>query len=117
MKILYYEVGKLAKLLELKSEQGSTEELYEMQKLVGGYIEKIVLSNNDRVLLICNEEAKIKGLPLNRKVNDITNRSFDKIAGNFFICCYGGEEFQDIKSESMSVIDRCVQKMIGDERV
>lgn len=51
--------------------------LKNLQNIVGGLIEYIELEHN--VDLICNEEGKILGLPLNRKVE------YDVICGTFFI--------------------------------
>lgn len=41
--------------------------LEDMQKAVGGYIESL-MPFDDEVALICNEEGKIEGLPLNRAI-------------------------------------------------
>lgn len=51
--------------------------LENMQKVVGGLIEFVELE--DDVDLICNEEGKMNGLPLNRIIKN------DIIAGTFFI--------------------------------
>lgn len=55
-----------------------------MQKAVGGYIEVVPLDGD--TVLICNEEGKIHGLPLNRAVYDEHHRMTEIIAGDFFIC-------------------------------
>lgn len=49
------------------------------QKLVGGHIEAIYPFDN-KTVLICNEEGKLLGLQLNRKIGN------DIVAGTFFIC-------------------------------
>lgn len=66
-------------------------ELEELQKFVGGYIEVVPLTEN--ILLICNEEGKIKGL----KPSCIVWRGnvFDSINGDCFLCGIDGEEFTD----------------------
>jgi hypothetical protein len=56
-----------------------------MQSLVGGYIENVTLEEG--VGLICNEEGKLKGLPLNRYVAELS----DTIRGPFFISRYDDE--------------------------
>lgn len=53
--------------------------LEEKQKLVGGNIECAYLSNDDDVVLVCNEEGKMLGLDLNRDIGH------DIIAGTFLI--------------------------------
>lgn len=48
-----------------------------LQKAVGGYIETVFLEDN--VVLVCNEEGKLIGLPGNRSLGN------DIIAGTFFV--------------------------------
>lgn len=50
-----------------------------LQALVGGYIEVVSPFPGDSAVLVCNEEGKLLGLPLNRSVGD------DIIAGTFVI--------------------------------
>lgn len=49
------------------------------QKIVGGLIEVTYMLNDDKVAIICNEEGKIYGMPLNRDIGH------DIIAGTFII--------------------------------
>ncbi|MBO6194491.1 MAG: DUF3846 domain-containing protein [Clostridiales bacterium] len=60
-------------------------ELKAFQETVGGSIE-CTYPYPDEVGLICNEEGKITGLPLNRALKDSeTMRIYDIIAGNFLV--------------------------------
>ena len=68
-------------------------DLESLQKVVGGYIEA-VYPYNDLVALVCNEEGKLIGLPLNRKIED-----HDIIAGTFMICGLGEEDFCSLSPE------------------
>ena len=36
--------------------------------------------------LICHEEGKIRGLPLNRPLKDEDGRTYDIVAGTFLLC-------------------------------
>lgn len=56
-----------------------------MQEVVSGYIQAIY-PFEDPVALICNEEGKLLGLPLNRALRDETGEIYDIIAGTFFLC-------------------------------
>lgn len=38
------------------------------------------------VALICNDEGKLLGLPLNRALRDEEGRMYDIVAGTFFLC-------------------------------
>ncbi len=60
------------------------EGLEAMQKVVGGSIEEY-MPFEDEVAIVCNEEGKINGLPLNRAIFDDRNEMVDIIAGDFFI--------------------------------
>lgn len=64
--------------------------LEEYQKIVGGYIE-CIHPFEDAVTLVCNEEGKIKRMPLNR-VLDMGGYA-DAICGTFFIVGVGVEDF------------------------
>lgn len=64
-------------------------ELRPLQEWVGGYIETYALSYNPAVLVICNEEGKIMGLPYNCKL------AGEHFAGTILICGVDGEEFAD----------------------
>ena len=56
-----------------------------MQAIVGGYIE-MIMPFSDEVALVCNEDGKLEGLPLNRALCDEEDGSIqDIIAGTFFI--------------------------------
>ena len=54
------------------------------QQLVGGFIE-CVYPYDDNAIMVCNDEGKLNGLPLNRGIYDDSGRLLDVIAGSFFI--------------------------------
>lgn len=59
--VLYVQVGKPPATVSIDNS------LEAMQQLVGGYIQEY-MPFDDEVALVCNEEGKISGLPLNRAV-------------------------------------------------
>lgn len=59
-------------------------ELEALQEIVGGYIECLPL--DDETTIICNEEGKINGLPLNRPLYTDDGKMYDIIAGTFIYC-------------------------------
>ncbi len=61
IRVVYLELGKQARIVELDSS------LAGLQKAVGGDIEA-VYPFEDTVCIVCNEEGKINGLPLNRAI-------------------------------------------------
>ena len=70
-----------------------TGDLNSLQQVVGGYIEA-VYPYDDPVAIVCHEEGKLIGLPLNRKLED-----YDIIAGTFIICGLGEEDFDSLTPE------------------
>ena len=56
-----------------------------MQEMVGGYVEEI-RTFGDPVVLICNEDGKCMGLPLNRMLyDDRSGRPYDILSGTVLI--------------------------------
>lgn len=60
-------------------------ELEDMQAVVDGNIQEYQ-PFDDEAAVICNEEGKMYGLPLNRAIYDKDGEMIDIIAGTFFIC-------------------------------
>lgn len=69
-------------------EDGKHFSLKELQAIVGGYIEILRLSND--VIMVLNEEGKLKGLPFNPNANKIYKDYFnignDYLVGNVLLC-------------------------------
>ena len=72
--------------------------LHSLQQEVGGYIEAIY-PYEDLVGLVCNEEGKMEGLPLNRAIYSKSGEMFDIIAGTFLIVGLSGDNFAELSSE------------------
>lgn len=89
--ILLIQPGKYPKTVEIE------DSLEAMQTVVGGDIEEY-MPFEDEVAIICNDESKINGMPLNRAVYDSEHQMIDIIAGNFFICHapFASEKFQSL---------------------
>ena len=66
-------------------------DLKSMQKIVGGSIQAIY-PFEEPIALICNEEGKLDGLPLNRSLRDEDGKIYDVITGTFFLCGAPPEE-------------------------
>lgn len=74
--------------------------LESMQKAVGGDMEA-VYPFEDPVAIVCNDEGKIRGLPLNRALRDSDGEILDIIAGDFFICDASGENFGSLSEKNI----------------
>lgn len=66
------------------------DELTELQKAVGGYIE-VVMPYEDPVCIVCNEEGKLNGMELNRSLRDEEGNTIDTLAGPFLVIGAGNE--------------------------
>lgn len=96
MKILVVEPKKAPYTKEIGNDIDS------MQKEVDGFIECVYFFD-DPITIICNEEGKIRGLPLNRALRDGSGDVLDVIAGTFFVCGQDNDngEFCDISDEML----------------
>lgn len=65
------------------------------QGAVGGYIE-VIHPFDDNVALICNEEGKLLGLPLNRSLRDGKGELYEVIVGNFILAGESGDNFSSL---------------------
>ena len=76
--VILIEPGRYPKLIEIE------DTLEAMQETVGGYIEEY-MPFDDEVAIICNEEGKMNGLPLNRALRDDNGEIYDIVAGTFLV--------------------------------
>ncbi|MGE4486056.1 MAG: DUF3846 domain-containing protein [Oscillospiraceae bacterium] len=90
MNVLIIEPGKVPREAEIGNG------LEALQKVVGGYIEA-TYPYDDPVAIVCNEEGKLNGLPLNRRIED-----YDIIAGTFFICGLCEGDFDSLPPDLMA---------------
>ena len=77
--ILKVEPGKFPERIDIPGN------LTSMQRVVGGNIQAIY-PFQEPIALICHDEAKLIGLPLNRALRDEDGNIYDVIAGTFFLC-------------------------------
>ena len=74
--------------------------LENMQAVVGGYIEVVTLSEDPKIVLVCDEEGRIKQKPLNQSTPHPSmfgqNGEWMMIVGDCFLCGVDGEEFADL---------------------
>lgn len=87
MDVLIVEPEKVPRMANI------TGDLNSLKQVVGGYIEA-VYPFDDPVAIVCNEEGKLIGLPLNRKLED-----YDIIAGTFIVCGLGEDDFDSLTPE------------------
>lgn len=101
MKVVICEPGQYARIAEIEPT------LKAEQEIVGGLIDCVYPWPNDMAALVCNDEGKLNGLPLNRALEN-----YDVIAGTFFICGISGENFCSLTEEQTA---RYLQKFHNPE--
>ena len=90
--VVVVEPGKKPRIEEIDSG------LESLQGMVGGYIQA-VYPYDDPVALICNEEAKFEGLPLNRALRDEDGEVYDIVAGTFLIAGLTEDNFGSLSGD------------------
>lgn len=85
IRILVYEPGKPGEMIEIDNE------LKDMQRIVGGYIEQVHVPVLARhwLFVICNEEGRLIGLQPNRA----------GLVGTFFVVRALGEEYVSLTDD------------------
>lgn len=92
IEVLMVEPGQYPRMERISADLSS------LQKAVDGDIQA-VYPYDDAVALICGEEAKLEGKPLNRALRDEKGEIYDIVAGKFFICGLGEEDFASLPKE------------------
>ena len=100
MRILVVEPTKDPYVKEI---DGSLES---MQSIVGGYIQAVSPFEDPTVLLVCNEDGKVIGLPENRFLRDSAGRPYDIVHGTFFLAQGSGEEFCSLTDKQIKTYTR-----------
>lgn len=93
MLILEKKVGK--KLKEKEIEGSIQENLEKMQDIVGGYIETITFPK-EKIVLVCNEEGRLRNLPVN-----FFHTRIGHIYGDIFFVGMGEEDFVSLTKEQI----------------
>lgn len=61
-----------------------SNDLVDLQKIVGGFIETIHLP--DKRIMIVDEDGKMKGKPLNKKATEMYAPQWDTVVGDVIVC-------------------------------
>lgn len=100
LQIVYVEPGKPPIVNEVRNDLDS------MQRAVGGLLEPVY--NRDGTVLVVNEQGKLLGLDVNRRVGD------DVIVGPFFVVGDNGEEFRSLTDAE---VDRYMERFAQPEEI
>ena len=101
IRVLVKEPGKAAELREIPNT------LEALQGIVGGYIEAVWL--RDDCVLVCNEEGKLQGLPVNFRIFG------DVIVGTALFAGVSGEEFCSLTDEQIKNARKLLRCGYGSE--
>ena len=74
-----------------------------LQGFVGGLIQALYPFEDEHVALICNDEGKLLGLPLNRALRNSRGEIYDIISGTFLLCSAppDSESFESLSDEQI----------------
>ena len=78
MRVVYVEPNKAPRVMEM------LHTLEAEQNAVGGLIELVY--NDDNTAIVCNDEGKLLGLPLNRALRNKRGEIYDIVSGTFLLC-------------------------------
>lgn len=98
MKILKIAPGTSPEVMDIPGD------LSAMQEIVGGLIQ-LLYPFKDSVAIVCNDEAKLWGLPPNRALRDPdTGVVYDILCGTFFLCGAppSSDHFIDLTEEQLA---------------
>lgn len=73
------------------------------QKFVGGIIQAICFDCERNLDIVCNDDGKLLGLPMNRAWV-IDGKVVDVIVGDAIICRHEGDEFCSIEEEDKEIV-------------
>ena len=105
IKVLVVEPMKPCRVAEIP------DKLEVMQAIVGGYIQEVA-PFAEPVVIVCNEEGKLQGLPYNRPLVDRNGLPYDILCGNFFIAGVQGEHFVSLTDEQISCYKELYDNMM-----
>lgn len=96
MLVLMVEPGKTPRSVEIP------EDLDSMQKVVGGLLQ-VLYPFEEPVALVCNDEGKLLGLPVNCGLWTEDGRLYDIVCGTFFLCGAppDREHFESLTAEQL----------------
>ena len=72
-----------------------------LQEAVGGYIQAIY-PFEEPVAIVCDEEAKLIGKPLNRALRDEDGHIYDIVAGTFLLVGIADDDFDSLPDEYLA---------------
>lgn len=87
----------------------------DMREIVGGWIETVEPDHrdDDNVVIVCNEEGKIMGLPWNRPLL-YKGRMFDMLCGTGFVTDCGDEDFIGLTDEQIEYYSKQYEHYVVD---
>ena len=95
MRVIIVEPDARPRIADIQSD------LESLQAIVGGDIQ-VVYPYEDPVGIICNEEGKLLGLPLNRALRDEHGEIYDILSGTFVVPGLTEDDFGDLTEEQIT---------------
>ena len=99
--------------LKTPYEQEIGNDLKSMQEVVDGYIQAIYPFEDEEIVIVCNDEGKLNGLPFNRVLKDEEGSIYDIVVGTFFLCRApaDSENFESLTNKQMEFCKRRFEQL------
>ena len=97
MKVVIKRVGQMGEVIEVENT------LETWNDIVGGWIQTFPLASD--MLIICNEEGKLKGLEPNVEI--VVGECSELIVGDFAIVKQGYDDFEGLDDEQIERLRKC----------
>lgn len=97
MKVVVKKVGQSGQVVEVENT------LETWNNIVGGWIQTFPLTSD--MLIICNEEGKLKGLEPNIEI--VVGEYSELIVGDFAIVKQGYDDFEGLDAEQIERLKKC----------
>lgn len=92
LRVIICEVDKAPRVEEIN------DDLKTMQEIVGGYIE---VARTGNLIMVCDEDGKLKGLPMNRPLFNMRDEIYDVVCGDCFLVGDDGEDFRSLTDDEI----------------
>lgn len=96
MKVIIKKAGEKPQISEIENN------LSELQKVVGGFIETVTLCTD--FCIICNEEGRLQGLPYNVAICGIS------FVGTIIGVGVAGDEFSDLNEKQIQFVIKMMEE-------
>ena len=78
-----------------------------IRSAVGGYFQAVVFSEEENIIMLCDEEGKLNGLDYNFSMRGKDSRIIDDVVGNVLFVSAGDEDFRELNKKQIQYLMDC----------